>query len=400
MLVGTKRPKILHVGKYYPPYRGGIESHLETLCTGLSEYLDVEVVVASGSGETLRESPNGIPVTRLASRCAIRSQSITPSLIEFIAKNDADIVHLHLPNPWAAVAYLLSRSNSPLVITHHSDIVRQRVLKLAYAPVERVLARKCSAFIATSQSAVDFSPVLHEHRGKCAVVPLGVAQESFLEPDQTELDRVRAEYDGPLVLSVGRLVYYKGLEYLILAMKHVPAKLLIIGTGPLEHSLRALIRDEALTGKVILLRDISPERLRALYHAAHVFVLPSIVKSEAFGIVQIEAMAAGCPVINTDLPSGVPFVSKHGESGITVPPRDSNAIAGAINALLSDGALRAAYAQGARARAARLFTAVNMVEQTLDVYRTVLSPAGKFAEDSGQLVELNLPLRADVQAIE
>jgi rhamnosyl/mannosyltransferase len=389
-MAAPRKLKVLQVGKFYSPYRGGIESHLETLSKALRECVDLKVVVSNCQGVTTNEEVEGVPVTRLAARMSAGTSVIAPSLIQAIGKSDADIIHIHLPNPWAVAAYLVSGSRKPLVVTHHSDIVRQRILGLLYAPVQEIMMRRCAAVIVSSPNVIEHSSVLRRYRSKCRVVPFGLPADAFEEPSLGSVARIREEYGQPLILSVGRLVYYKGGEYLIRAMKRITGKLVIVGKGPLESSLKELIRTEGLGERVVLLQDVSSENLKALYHAADVFALPSVAKSEAFGIVQIEAMAAGCPVVNTDLPSGVPFVSKHGESGLTVPPRDSGALADAINRLLSDAALRRRYAEGAKARATRLFTAGQMIDGTLDVYRTVSSPAGDFAPITGRYVSAGL----------
>lgn len=383
-MAAPRKLKVMQVGKFYSPYRGGIESHLETLSKALRECVDLKVVVSNSRSVTTTEEVDGVAVTRLAARITAGTSVIAPSLIETIRNSDADIIHIHLPNPWAVVAYLASGSQTPLVVTHHSDIVRQRVLGLLYSPVQEIMMRRCAAVIVSSPNAIEHSRILRRFRSKCRVVPFGLAAEAFEEPNLEAVARIREEYGQPLILTVGRLVYYKGAEYLIRAMKSISGKLLIVGKGPLESSLKELIRTEGLGEKVLLLKDVSADKLKALYHAASVFVLPSVAKSEAFGIVQIEAMAAGCPVVNTDLPSGVPFVSKNGESGLTVPPRDTRILAAAINSLLSDSALRQRYGQGARARAARLFTAAEMTDSTLAVYQTVLRPVGEFAHIAGQ----------------
>jgi rhamnosyl/mannosyltransferase len=371
-----KRIKVLQVGKFYPPYRGGMETHLETLCKELQKTIDVQVLVSNSERETTKETVEGIPVTRLGTKLKLGSTSFTPALAAHIAETDADLIHLHLPNPWAVTAYLASQSKAPIVVTHHSDIVRQRVLGAMYSPIQEILMKRCSAVIVSSPNAIDHSPTLRRHRSLCWVVPFGVSEESFAVPDIDIVQSLRRQHGSNLILSVGRLVYYKGIEYLIQAMKSVPGKLLLVGQGPLERSLKTLAATQGVMDRVTFLGNVSPEILRALYHAADVFVLSSVAKSEAFGMVQVEAMAASRPVVNTKLPSGVPFVSRNGETGRTVLPKNASALAQAINELLADDQLRSRYGQAARHRADTLFTAEAMTADTLEVYRSVLERGG------------------------
>jgi glycosyltransferase involved in cell wall biosynthesis len=172
-----------------------------------------------------------------------------------------------------------------------------------------------------------------------------------------------------LVVSVGRLVYYKGLEYLIRAMADVRGKLVIVGDGPLRGKLERLTAQLGLAEKVIFAGVIDNADLLSYYHAAALFVLASVARSEAFGLVQIEAMAAGLPVVNTSLDSGVPFVSVHEETGLTVPPAEPQALASAINRLLDDSNLRQRFSRAAVLRARREFGLDTMLERTLYLYR-------------------------------
>jgi rhamnosyl/mannosyltransferase len=181
---------------------------------------------------------------------------------------------------------------------------------------------------------------------------------------------VREKFGSRLVIAVGRLVYYKGFDYLIEAMSGVDGRLLIIGEGPLRVELERLAVDRGLRDKVVFLGRVTDAA--PYYHACDVFVLPSVARSEAFGIVQLEAMAAGRPVINTQLDSGVPFVSLNGVSGLTVPPAHARSLTFGINLLLDDPILRSRYGAAAQARVQNLFSLEAMASRTLQIYREVL----------------------------
>jgi len=173
------------------------------------------------------------------------------------------------------------------------------------------------------------------------------------------------------VLYVGVLRYYKGLPYLIEAMQHVDANLVIVGEGPMSATLRQMVFRLGLASRVFFIGQVSNQELPAYYHAADCFVLPASERSEAFGLVLVEALASGLPIISTELGTATSYVNLHDESGLVVPPRDAAALAEALNRLLLDDALRARLARGALARAA-LFEAQRMVAQVEDVYQSLL----------------------------
>ncbi|HEV2147380.1 MAG TPA: glycosyltransferase [Longimicrobiaceae bacterium] len=361
--------RVLHVGKYYPPYRGGIETHLEVLCRELRREVELEVVVASPDRRDRVERVDGIDVTRIGTACTLAGAPVCPGMVRKIRESDADIVHLHLPNPAAVLAYLASGRRGRLVASYHSDVVRQRVLDAAFQPIQDRLLDRCDAIISATPNYVRSSAVLSRYRDRCRVIPYGMPVEEFGRGAE-EAERVRARYGPRLVVSVGRLVYYKGFEHLIEAMREVDGTLLIVGDGPLRGALEARIRDLGLRDRVFLLGKV--DDTAGFYHAADVFVLASVARSEAFGIVQIEAMACGTPVVNTSLDSGVPYVSRDGETGLTVPPADPAALAAAVNRLLDDPDLRARLGRAGRTRVREEFSQEVMTERMLRLYREVL----------------------------
>lgn len=365
------RIRVLHIGKYYPPYRGGMESHLEGLSTELSRLVDLEVIVANTSWRTAKEIVDGIKVTRVGKLCDVQSAPICPDLVRKIRAVKADIVHIHWPNPSAVLAYLASGHRGKLVITYHSDVVRQRTLAAAFTPILRATLNRAAAIIVSSPNYIEGSYVLPEFRSRCRVIPFGVSVDYFDQFDPHVVRRIREQYGPRIVLGVGRMVYYKGFEHLVRAMADVDAHLLLIGRGPLREPLTELAADLDLAERITFLTEVND--IRPYYQAADVFVLSSIMRSEAFGIVQLEAMASGKPVINTQLDSGVTFVSPHGVSGLTVPPADSAALAEAISELLDRSDWRAELGEGARQRVAEKFTVDNMVQNTFQLYQDVMN---------------------------
>lgn len=362
-----KRLRVLHVGKFYPPHHGGMESHVQTLCRELAGEVDVQVLVSSDGRGTVRETVEGVPVTRIGTLATLSAASINPGMARAIRAADADVVHFHHPNPTGVLSYLASGRRGPLVVTYHSDIIRQRLLGAAFAPVLHRFLRGAHAVLASSPDYARTSPVLRAHAERVRIVPFGIRADDFAAADAEEVARLRALYGPRVVAAAGRLVYYKGFDYLIRAVAAVDARLVILGDGPLRRRLEALAQALGVADRVAFPGSVPA--LVPYYHAADVFALPAVARSEAFGLVQLEAMAAGLPVVNTRIDSGVPFVSRDGETGITVPPADVAALAGALGLLLDTPALRRRYGRAARERVRREFSLERMVADTLAAYR-------------------------------
>ncbi|MCL5959596.1 MAG: glycosyltransferase, partial [Chloroflexi bacterium] len=217
---------------------------------------------------------------------------------------------------------------------------------------------------------------LSRYGEKTTIIPYGIDLDRFEEQSVHKLNATGTEFDGPLLLFVGRLRYYKGLRYLLRAMPEIEAKLLVVGIGAEEDVLKSLTSELGLQEKVIFLGEVSDEDLPAYYHACDVFVLPSSHRSEAFGLVQLEAMLAGKPVVSTELGTGTSYVNLHGETGLVVPPCDSPALAGAVNALLKDPDLRQRMGQKGRERVRAEFSVEMMVDRIAALYRDLLGSEG------------------------
>jgi glycosyltransferase involved in cell wall biosynthesis len=362
--------RVLHVGKFYTPHPGGMETHLQVLCGELKQSVEVEIVVANNERKTIEEVIDGIKVTRLGMSFSFAAAPVCPQLTRRIREAQADLVHIHWPNPTAVLAYLASGHRGRLIFSYHSDVVRQKILGKAFWPVLRHALKRADAIIVASPDYLETSPVLQKFRERCRVIPYGISPEQFDRPSAIEVAKIRKQYGPRIVLGVGRLVYYKGFEYLIRAMKTVAGHLLIIGNGPLKDELKREVRACGVSERVTILpdvRDVCP-----YYHAADVFALSSVARSEAFGIVQLEAMACGTPVVNTRLDSGVNFVSPGGLTGLTVPPANAEALSQAINALLDDPTLRAQYGRAGRSRVEQEFDLEVMANRTHQLYKEVM----------------------------
>jgi rhamnosyl/mannosyltransferase len=372
--------RILQIGKFYPPQMGGIETHLRTLCQELLNEAEIQVVVANDGRRHVTSNVDGVPVARMGRLFTLASTPVCVGMAHEIRRSNVEILHLHMPNPTGALAYLLSRHPGCLVVTWHSDVVRQRLLAKVLYPIEQEILRRSTAVVVTSKNYLSSSRPLQAHRSKCRVIPYGIPLEQFGYEDP-RVGEIRQRYGPKIVLGVGRLVYYKGFEYLIRAMSRIQGILVLIGDGPLRRPLEREVAALGIQDRVAFLGELQNETIAPYYQASDIFVLPSIARSEAFGIVQIEAMACSKPVVNTGLDSGVPAVSLHGLTGITVPPANSDALAGAINTLLENPRLRALYGRHAQRRAHKEFSSGAMGQSVLQLYKEVLGRTGS-AESS------------------
>jgi len=369
-----KKIKVLQIGKYYYPCRGGFESSLYTLVNELKDEFDFQVLAAHTRFKTAIERTRDLTVIRLGNWGRIFSQPITPSLFFWFKKLSADIVHLHLPNPLAMFFYLVALPKGKLIVSYHNDIVRQRTIMFFLGPLVIKILKKAEVIIVTSENLIHSSRMLRKFRAKCQVIPHGIDINRFKATSEIldAADNIRRQINQPIVLFVGRLVYYKGLEYLIKAMREVNAKLIIIGEGPLRRKLSLLAKLRGVSGKIVWLGDIADDTLAAYYQACDVFVLPSCEKSESFGLVILEAQACAKCVVSTDLPTGVTFTNLHQETGLVVPPKDSRYLTEAINSLLASKELRDKYGECARKRVEVEFTKEKMAKEIAKVYELVM----------------------------
>jgi rhamnosyl/mannosyltransferase len=389
--------RVCHLAKFYAPATGGIETHVRALARGLAALdLDVRVVCVNHRDRagrdvtwsaftptpTTEERDGGVRLTRFGRTASLFRFDLCPGLTRLassLRRWKPDVLHLHVPNPTMTLALAAVAHRAPLVITHHSDVVRQKMLGLALRPFEHAVLRRAAAVVCTSPLYAAGSPLLTQYADKVRVVPFGIDAGPFLHPSPSVLEharRLRAEHGDPLWLAVGRLVYYKGLHNAVRALPRVPGKLLVIGDGPLEGELRDESKQLGVADRIVWRGRATDDELAGAYRAATAFWFPSNARSEAFGLVQVEAMASGCPVINCAIPaSGVPWVSRHDETGLTVPLNDPEAFAAAARDLLERPGLRERLARAGRERAEREFGDGVMAERTLDVYRQALAGA-------------------------
>ncbi len=359
--------KILQVNKLYFPWIGGVETAVQDIAEhfhGRDGWI-VQNLACVPKGSRLEDSVNGVPICRAGSSGMALGM---PLSIDFFVQfrkrvQDADLVFLHHPFPLAFMAYWIFGRKKRVVVWYHSDIVRQKTLAKIFNPFLFFTLRRAGHIFVSNRTLVGTSKILQRFSEKCRVIYFGVDAEKFAETESVKrrADEIKRRFGTPLLLSVGRLVYYKGFSYLIDAMKGVDANLLIVGDGVLKSELLEKIEKEGLSARITIIDPV--DDLVAYYHACDVFVLPSCEPSEVFGIVQIEAMACGKPVVNTALPTGVPEVSESGKTGITVPPKNSEALRSAIKRLVEDESLRILYGHAAKRLVSERYTKKTFFEK-------------------------------------
>lgn len=386
--------RVLHLGKYYAPQRGGIERHLQDLCEWFVAQGHAATALVHQPAGTWRSSMdhiNNVEVCRVGCVAAPLYTPLSPSmpwqLSRMIRREEPQVLHLHLPNPSCFWALLSPRARAlPWVVHWHADVSadmpdwRVRAAYRIYQPFERALLARASSIIATSQAYLDASTALAEWKDKVVVVPLGIADAKG-EPGRPP-SWPRPE--GLRVLGVGRLSHYKGFASLLDALaRTAEASLVLVGEGEESNRLRAQADRLGIRERVSFLGALEDADLLAAYAAADVLVLPSLDRSEAFGLVLLEAMRTGLAVIASDIPgSGVGQVFEHGKSGLLVAPGDSHDLADAL-ARLSEPGLRQRIADAGHQRWLEKFTLAQSARSVLSICQRAISEHRQASTPSG-----------------
>lgn len=366
--------KVLQLGKFYP-IRGGVEKVMYDLMTGLSEQgVRCDMLCAvEGKSETIRLNDHADLICCHAVK-KVAATMISPAMVWRLRKicNRYDIIHIHHPDPMACLALFLSGYKGRVILHWHSDILKQKNLLKLYRPLQRWLINRAERIVGTTPLYLQESPFLTDVQSKTICVPIGIVPPAPQQEQSAEAE-IRAQFPGKkIIFSLGRLVEYKGFEHLIAAARYLSDEFVILigGSGPLKEKLQADIDRFGLGEKVKMLGFLSDKELPAYYKACDLFCLSSVYKTEAFGIVQIEAMSYGKPVVATTIEgSGVHWVNAEGESGLNAKKGDAQALARCICAITSHPMIYSRYSQGAKRRFNAMFTLDHMVENMMQVYQ-------------------------------
>lgn len=379
--------RVLQFGRYdFDEEKGGVQFYAELLARHIGSDIQIDQLVSSMKPQTRVVKLGDRFKVAVASYGVFASVPLSPGIFHWAKKlyrhRKYDLIHLNFPDPLALIATLFLPKKVPIVVTWHSDIVRQKFLLKLYQPLVQFFMKRVDCVIVATPRHLESCTQLRELRmkNKTVVIPFGIEEEPFaLKPGmQEKINQVRSRYPGKFILfSFGRHVYYKGFNYLVDAMKDLPwCQLILGGTGPLTEELKAQASSLKIKDRVEFIGQVPFQELPVYLRACDLFCFPSVDPSEAFGYAQIEAMVCGKAVVGCDLKNGVNFVNLDGETGIVVPPRDSEALAGAIEKLQMDHGLLEKLSRQAQTRALQEFTARKTGERTAELFRNLVSAGG------------------------
>lgn len=366
--------KILHFYKSFAAdQHGGVEMFIRHLTHATSRQGCENIVLSlSSKGASAVQHPD-YQLVQAKEDFNLASTGISLSSFKTFKQlaKTVDLIHYHFPWPFMDLVHFATRANKPTVVTYHSDIVRQRVLKCFYSPLQNAFLKSVDAIVATSPNYLESSPVLANFREKSSAVPIGLEQTMYPACESDEVSRLQERY-GRFFLFVGVLRYYKGLEFLLQAIEGTDWPLLIVGAGPLEQELMQIAAERQLHN-VHFIGQVAEQQKVDLLKACYAVVFPSHLRSEAFGISLLEAAMLGKPMVCSEIGTGTSFINQHEVSGLVVPPRDALSMRLAMAQLWDSPDLAARYGLAARERYLKVFTSHSMGEAYVKIYSELLA---------------------------
>lgn len=368
--------RILHFYKtYYPDSLGGIEQVIRQMAVGTARLGASNVVLSLSRAKDLEPVVfEGHTVVRVPLDFEIASNGCSFAALAELARlaAECDVVHYHFPWPFMDLAHFLARVNKPSVVTYHSDIVRQKMLLRLYQPLKWLFLRSVDAIVATSPNYLASSTVLDQYRDKTRIITYGLDKTTYPAPDADRLSYWRDKVGIKFFLFVGVLRYYKGLHVLLDAVANTDYPVVIVGAGPIELELKAHAARLGLA-HVMFVGALDDADKVALLTLCYAMAFPSHLRSEAFGISLLEGAMFGKPMISSEIGTGTTYINIDGETGLVVPPDDSQAFGAAMRTLWENPDLAASMGQRAALRYEELFTAERMSANYMELYREVVA---------------------------
>ncbi len=367
--------RVLHFYKsYYPDSIGGVEKVISEISRISSRHgVSSDVLSLTSDKDPRVIEYQNHTVHRARQTLHIASTGLSTSVFSKFRDlaATADIVHYHYPWPMMDLVHFATGCDKPNIVTYHSDIVKQRALMPLYAPLQKRFLAQTDRIIATSQQYADSSKTLQTFRDKVDVIPIGLEAAAYPQPNQARLQKWNDRFGNTFFVFVGVLRYYKGLDTLVDAAANVGAPIVIVGGGPLEKHLKRKAEKLKLSN-LHFLGVLSEEDKVALMKLARGVVMPSNLRSEAFGVSLLEGAMFGKPMITAQLNTGTQHVNKDGLTGLVVPPNAPQALAAAMNRLADDQALANRLGQNAAKRFIELFSGELMAKRYHKVYESLL----------------------------
>lgn len=368
--------RIAQLGKFYPPHPGGIEEYVAQVAGILGAWHDVCAVVFNEGRQTINERIRGVRVVRVGSQIKLRSQPFAAGLPGALAAFCPDIIHVHTANPFATYVCEIFFPRTPVIVTHHADIVRYPALRHVVMPAYRRQLARAQAITVLSPRNAEHSRDLRGFVDRCQAIPHAIDVANYTDDPAVRAHaaelRTRTCGDAPALGFVGRHVPYKGLHVLVEALARLPeVHALVAGEGPCTLQIEAQAEALGVAGRLHLLGRIDESTKHALLRAVDLYAFPSLNASEAFGISQVEAQLCSLPILTSRLETGVSEVTRDGETGYCLPPGDATAFADATRRLLNDLPMRLRFGEAARQRALANYSLHVVAKAWQKLYRDI-----------------------------
>ncbi|USH03272.1 glycosyltransferase [Grimontia kaedaensis] len=364
--------KILHVYRTcYPETKGGLEQAIRYICKGSTDNGYKNTILTLGDEDKEYEF-EGTRIIVVKKQWEVSSNGFSLKLINKFRtlSQEHDVIHYQYPWPTGDLLSLFA-AKKPTLVSYQSDIVKQKLLKLIYRPLELIFLSKVGRIVASSPQYAASSINLQQFSEKVDVIPLGIDESTYPEVTQEKLEEWRATVGEGFFLFVGVLRYYKGLQYLLEAAKISGLPVVIAGDGPEKGALKQYIQENNLAN-VKMVGFIDEDDKVALHRLSKAFVFPSHLRSEAFGISLVEAQLFSKPIISCDIGTGSSFVNMHDVTGITVEAANPHALSEAMCLLHKDKDLTDRLGSSARQRFEEYFTSKRYTDNYIKLYQSLV----------------------------